>query len=282
MANPLHTPPLDEQSTGPSSVASSLPNYFSHKPFSPSSRRNSFRKGSSPINVGKILYELLPSATVPSLVSLGSVLGNASTLESPTTHYGNMRVLPAVSLPLSSPLSHIVANIRYTIASVKEDAGPPQSLPTPEAEEGNPSLDPGLLKHFAAGASAMVPVIMTDNSSPGSKYDDLSSTMHERPLPPLLVVVKPTPDPTPHPTPPATPAQRLSVLSQEKDANASSSGPRLHVPDLGQDALLLVQTRASSCSQLQLPALLVMTDGDGNPPTENPASARNYDSNQSM
>lgn len=224
-------------------------------------------------------------------MSLGSGFSNGPTLpvESPPTQYGNLRALSSVSLPLSSPLSHFVANIRHTITSATENVGPPQSLPTPEAEEGDSSLGPSLSKGLGrTEPPAILPVIMADNSSPANRRDELLSTAHEHPpslpLPPLLVVVKPTPDPTPHPTPPATPVQRHSIVGQEEDADAVSSVPRLNIPGRGQHALIQAQTRGSRCSQSQSTAQLVIADGDGNPLASgtNLASARNYDPTESM
>lgn len=253
---------LDEQSIDSISLSavSSLSPSLSRKPSSPSSRRNSFRKGSTPVSVGKILCELLPTATIPSLSSLTPVPNTASTLyftESPSTHPGKPRISPSTTLPLSSPLSRFLQTMT---TPTKEEVCPAACLPTPEVEQSQSDCSLVPVLSTPSNLPSIIPVITTNHSSPLDKPNDLLPDDHNHPValppPPRLVVVNPTPNPTPHPTPPATPVLHPPVVANvqlDGDGDAPPSAPLLRVP--GQDALIQAQARARSnqmCSKLRL------------------------------
>ncbi|KXN87532.1 hypothetical protein AN958_08511 [Leucoagaricus sp. SymC.cos] len=267
-SNPVNSSPLLGQHENSVSLSPS-PSLSPSLSWKPSSRRNSQRRGSS-VSVGKILCELLPAATIPSLSPLSSVPSAAPTLSNiifSPPQPGDPRTLPSISLPLSSPLSHLTAHLPAMTVSTKEEQPPTASLPTPEVEhvERDCSLATALSTDSSSDVpfTTIVPVVTTSDNDP-SPLKNPNQTVPDNhdnslalPPPPRLVVVHPTPNPTPHPTPPATPVLQPpgGHMKQNGEASLTHAVPLLHVP--GHDALVQAQVRARTIqmsSRLRLSA----------------------------
>ncbi|KAF5359358.1 hypothetical protein D9756_003596 [Leucocoprinus leucothites] len=253
--HPVHSSPLSLSPT-PSSLSSR--------------RRNSHRRASSThvVSVGQVLCELLPTATLPSLSAPVPITPSTlcNLVFSPTPQSGDPRLLPSISLPLSSPLSHLTARTpAMTLTAMKDrevgEVPSNTSLPTPEAEhvESDCSLAPVLSsssssKNAIDHSTITMPPIITTNHSSVLPQDKDTTTSACLPPPPRLVVVNPTPNLTPHPTPPATPVTQQPVASHVKqngsEASLDPTPSLLRVP--GREALARTKTGAQENSRLRL------------------------------